>query len=267
MTISPKHVALTGNLSPNPVIAAGDGSPVVFLHGPFGQEWPGFLEDLSATHRVFAPANPGAEEPADLELLDDLHDLVVYYDELFDELGLTEPFDLIGHSYGGLVAAEYAATYPRRIRKLVLIDSMGLWRDDQPVNEYVTVAPEVLQGQLWHDTTAPAVAARLAPSEDIAEAQAQFMKEYLSVASTAHFVFPIPERGLHKRLRRISSETLLIWGAEDGLVPSAYAQEFQSRIASSEVRLVQAAGHFPHVEQQEEVSRLVLDFLARTGGK
>jgi len=45
-------VELGGSLSPNPVIAKGEGSDVVFLHGPFGQEWPGYLDDLAERHRA-----------------------------------------------------------------------------------------------------------------------------------------------------------------------------------------------------------------------
>lgn len=144
MTTAPNPVALSSPFSSNPVIAEGQGDPVVFLHGPLGQEWSGFLDDLAADHRVFAPANPGIDEPAELDLLDGMHDLVLYYDELFDNLGIGVPFDLVGHSYGGMVAAEYAATYPRKVRKLVLIDSMGLWLDDAPVGDFVTVAPRHL---------------------------------------------------------------------------------------------------------------------------
>jgi pimeloyl-ACP methyl ester carboxylesterase len=55
--------------------------------------------------------------------------LLLYYDDLFDRLGL-DRVDLVGHSFGGMVAAEYAATFRDRVGKLVLIDAMGLWRDD-----------------------------------------------------------------------------------------------------------------------------------------
>src|SRR4051812_30359704 len=114
MSGSTRSVQLGGELAPNPVIASGDGSPVVYLHGAFGQEWPGFLDDLAAEHRVYAPAHPGIEDPQDLARLDGFHDLVVYYDELLDALGVEE-VDLVGHSFGGMVAAELAATLTRRV--------------------------------------------------------------------------------------------------------------------------------------------------------
>lgn len=262
MTTASDHVELSGTLSPNPVIAQGTGSPVVFLHGPFGQEWPGFLDDLAGTHRVFAPANPGADEPADLELLDDMHDLVVYYDELFENLDIDVPFDLIGHSFGGMVAAEYAATHPTKVRKLVLISSMGLWTDEAPVEDFITAAPEALAARLWSDFEKPEVRARITLPEDLAEAQSQVSKRFVTLASVAHFTAPIPERGLAKRLRRVRAETLLVWGAKDGLVPVSYAEEFRIRIADAAVEIVEDAAHYPYLEQRDSVSRRVLDFLA-----
>ena len=59
--------------------------------------------------------------------LDSWLDLVVYYGELFDRLGLAAPA-LVGHSFGGLVAAEFAAAAPRAVGRLVLIDPTRICR-------------------------------------------------------------------------------------------------------------------------------------------
>ena len=160
-TQTAQSVELPGGFAANPVIIKGEGAPVVYLHGPFGQEWDGFLDDLAAHRRVYAPAHAGAEETEDLEQLDGLSDLVIYYDDLFDRLGL-EQVDLIGHSFGGMVAAEYAATFRDRVRKLVLIDAMGLWHDDAPVADHLLVSPEKLVKLLFNDPSKPEVKAKLA---------------------------------------------------------------------------------------------------------
>ena len=76
-----------------------------------GRSRGGFLDDLSTSRKVYAPAHAGSVDLADLEALDGLWDLLLYYDDLFAALGL-QKFDLVGHSFGGMVAAEYAATYP-----------------------------------------------------------------------------------------------------------------------------------------------------------
>jgi len=254
-------IEMPGEFSPNPVISKGDGSPVVFLHGPFGQEWPGYLDDLATDHRVYAPAHPGAEDPTDLTRLDHLWDLVLYYDELFHCLELGR-IDLVGHSFGGMVAAEIAATYPDRVRRLVLLDSMGLWLDECPVEEHVTVSPDVLHQLLYANPEAPEVAQRLTAPDDLAAAQAAMVRQFSATAATAHFTHPIPERGLSTRLHRIRAETLLLWGAQDGLVPPIYATEFQRQIADAQVALIDNAGHYPYLEQRIDVSRRTREFLA-----
>jgi pimeloyl-ACP methyl ester carboxylesterase len=262
MTTAPEPVALSGSLTPNAVIADGTGSPVVFLHGFLGQEWPDFLADLAGSHRVYAPANPGAEEPADLAFLDDMHDLVVYYDELFENLNLDIPFDLIGHSYGGMIAAEYAAAYPGKVKKLVLIDSMGLWTDECPVEDFISTAPETLLAKVYADPQSAEVLSRITPPEDAAAAQAGMIAQFMSLSSVAHFTAPIPERGLAKRLRRVRAETLLVWGAQDRLVPPQYVEEFRQHLPHAQYQIIEGAAHYPYVEKRAEVSRRVLDFLA-----
>ena len=69
---------------------------------------------MAARHTVFAPAHPGAVEPNDLHQLDNLWDLMLYYDDVLAALGLDQ-VDLIGHSFGGMVAAELAASFPQRV--------------------------------------------------------------------------------------------------------------------------------------------------------
>ena len=72
------------------------------------------------------PDHPGTSEgdPESHRALDDMWDLALFYDELFDKLGLEAPA-LVGHSFGGMVAGDIAANFPKRIGKLVLIDSLG----------------------------------------------------------------------------------------------------------------------------------------------
>jgi pimeloyl-ACP methyl ester carboxylesterase len=260
-TSTAQNVELPGGFAANPVLVKGAGAPLVYLHGPFGQEWDGFLDDLSAYRRVYAPAHAGSEETEDLEHLDSLSDLVLYYDDLFDRLGL-ERFDLVGHSFGAMVAAEYAATFRDRVGKLVLIDAMGLWRDDAPVQDHLLVSPEKLVKLLFNDPAKPEVAAKLAMPKERDAMNAAIVQRFGALASTAHFIHPIPERGLKRRLPRIKAETLVLWGAQDVLVPPIYAKEFAALIRRVRVQIVEGAGHVPQIEQREVVSEHLKKFLA-----
>ena len=72
----------------------------------------------------------------------------------------------------------------------------------------------------------------------------------------------MPDRGLARRLHRITAPTLVIWGAQDGLVPAVYAEEFGKRIAGARVEVLEGCGHVPQVEKQAETLALVRGFLS-----
>lgn len=259
-TTTAQNIELPGGFAANPVLIEGAGAPVIYLHGPFGQEWDGFLDDLAEYRRVYAPAHAGSEETEDLEHLDSVADLILYYDDLFDRLGLGR-VDLVGHSFGAMVAAEYAATFRDRVGKLVLIDAMGLWRDDAPVGDHLLVSPEKLVKLLFNDPSKPEVAAKLAMPPEREAMDAALVRRFSALASTAHFIHPIPERGLRRRLARIKAETLVLWGAQDALVPPVYAAEFAALIPHARVQMIENAGHVPQIEQRQLVSEHLMKFL------
>jgi pimeloyl-ACP methyl ester carboxylesterase len=74
---------------------------------------------LAASCTVYAPEHPGTTvgDPDSVQHLDNLWDLVLYYYEILDQLGL-QSVPIIGHSFGGMVAAELAANNPERVSKL-----------------------------------------------------------------------------------------------------------------------------------------------------
>jgi pimeloyl-ACP methyl ester carboxylesterase len=82
-----------------------------------------------------------------------------------------------------------------------------------------------------------------------------------AMGATGKFLWPIPDKGLKKRIHRVQAPTLIVWGKEDRLSPPVYAEEFARRIAGARVEMVDHAGHAPHLEQPEAVGRLIRDFL------
>jgi pimeloyl-ACP methyl ester carboxylesterase len=243
---------------------AGEGPPLVFLHGPWGlAPNRAFLDLLARMYTVFAPKHPGTSrgDPEAVHRLDDWLDLLVYYGELWDSLGLDSPA-VIGHSFGGMLACEIAASRAGRVSALVLIDPVGLWRDDLPVRNWMILSEEERRHALFAEPEGEAAKQFFSlPGDPDArvEAQAGFI---WAQACTGKFVWPIPDKGLKKRIHRIATPTLIIWGRVDGVIPPAYAEEFGRRIAYSRIELIDAAGHVPHLEQPERVGRLARDFLA-----
>ena len=241
---------------------AGQGEPLVFLHGGGGfTGWAPFLDDLAEDYKVYAPRHPGFGESTGLEHLDDVVDMALFYLDLFDALGLSS-LNLVGSSLGGMFAAEIAALGGSYVKKLVLQAPAGLWLDDAIPPDIFTMSPDEIARAAYFDPEA-AQARLLAPNPDDKEvtAKATFERQKADIA-TAKFVWPIWDKGLKKRIHRIKAPTLLVWGESDGLVPPVYGEEFKRLIPGSQLVIISKAGHIPSFEQQTEYVRIVREFLS-----
>jgi pimeloyl-ACP methyl ester carboxylesterase len=244
------------------VLAAGRGAPLVYFHSYFERSaWSPFLDLLARSFSVFAPAHPGVAGSSGIETLDDLLDLTLAYDELFTALGV-ERAHLVGHSFGAMAAAELAAVFPVRAQSLTLASPLGLWRDDAPPADILILPADELAAVLWRDPTSRVAVEWAAGSggdpEDIA-AQVESLQRRSSMAK---FVWPIPDKGLRRRLHRIAAPTLLVWGDEDRANPVVYAEEWQRRVKGAALRLL-PGGHMVLHETPEPAARAVAE-LARS---
>ncbi len=244
------------------VLSKGSGPALVFLHGPWGLTWDPFLDHLARTFTVHAPEHPGTTpgRPDDASQLDGLWDLVLCYDELLDALGL-ETAIVVGHSFGGMVACELAAHAPRRVRGLGLIAPIGLWRDDAPVVNWMMLNPGQLPGRIFADPGGTVAQQLFAPGGDAEAAAMAQVRLVWAMGTTGKFIWPLPDKGLRKRLHRVTARTLVVWGRQDALVPPVYGEEFVRRIPGARLETVEGAGHMPHLEQPDTVVGLLRDVL------
>jgi len=245
------------------VRTGGSGPPLVYLHPAAGLAWDPFLDKLAQDYTIYAPEFPGTTpgDPYAIHQVDDLWDTVLIYEQALRELGLSG-IPAVGQSFGGMLAAELAAAYPGLFSRVVLLDPVGLWRDDVPVANCIAAAPAELPGLLFADPAGEAAQALLALPEDpdaLASAQAAMV---WNLGATGKLCWPIPDRGLHKRLHRITAPTLIVWGEQDALASPVYAEEFRTRITGSRVEIIPKSGHIPQVEQTETTYAAVSAFLA-----
>ena len=262
VTVEERFPAIRGGSLNPKVMTAGDGPPVVFLHGAGGLRWDGFLDDLSSEFSVYAPLHPGLHDPDDINKLDTLWDLVLYHYELFDALGLESPA-VIGHSYGGMLAAELASTNPGRVSKLALMNPVGFWLEEHPVLDWTIMEPEALVQAVFADPESDFAKAFLVEPEDEEKLKQFHIARTWAIACTSKFTWPIPDRGLKNRIHRVSAPALVLWGKQDRLVPPEYAQEFANRLTNTTVRteVLDGAGHIPQMEQRARVTGIMKEFL------
>jgi pimeloyl-ACP methyl ester carboxylesterase len=244
------------------VKTAGSGPPLVYLHAAGGPIWDPFVEWLTERYTVYAPHHPGTGETAreSIYSVESLWDLILIYDELLDALNLPS-VPLIGTSFGGMMACELAAHRPDRVTKMVLLDPIGLWREDAPVAQYMLMPPEKLVATLYKHLDSEPVQAALKMPDDPKQAAVVTADLVWALGATGKFVWPIPDKGLKKRLHRVKAPTLIVWGEDDALVSSIYAKEFAARIANAKVEIIKDCGHVPQVERLDILKPLVTKFL------
>ena len=245
------------------VLVAGSGTPVVFLHGVSGflSDDP-FLDRLASRYRVYAPELPGYGESAGDELLEDMLDFALHGWDVVAALGLERPH-LVGHSVGGMIAAEMAAIAPNDVGKLVLVGAAGLWLPEHPIPDLFSYfLPQDYARVLFHD--ADAGQAMLTGGFDFSgvEALAEFyIANSRRMATAGKLLFPIPNRRVSKRLYRVTAETLVLWGKEDRLMPPVYGETWRALIPDARLVEIAGAGHMLPYEQPDAFTAALTTFL------
>jgi pimeloyl-ACP methyl ester carboxylesterase len=244
------------------VFEAGSGTPLVFLHGAGGlfAENP-FLDQLAARYHVFAPELPGYGASTGEDLLEDMLDFALHGWDVVTALGLRRPH-LIGHSMGGMIAAEMACIAPNDLGKLVLVSAAGLWLPEHPIPDLFALLPFEFATLLFHDPVAGA--AMLTGGLDFSNLEAIrdfYIGNAKQMGVAGKILFPIPNRRLSKRLYRLTAETAIIWGASDLLIPPVYAEKWKELIPGARLVILDAAGHMVPYEQPAAFTHAVIKFL------
>jgi pimeloyl-ACP methyl ester carboxylesterase len=244
------------------VLEAGQGAPVVFFHGAGGlfKEEP-LLERLSARFHVFAPEWPGYGVEGGEEKLEDMLDFALHGWDVIDSLGLERP-SLIGHSMGGMIAAEMACVANRALAKLALIAPAGLWLDSHPIPDLFSMLPFELVGALFADPKNGEKFLTGGIDFTNPDALTQFLVGNARRLGTAgKILFPIPNRRVSKRLYRLTAPTLVVWGKADKLIPPAYAERWQQLLPHARLALVEGGAHMLPHEQPDVVAAEIERFF------
>jgi pimeloyl-ACP methyl ester carboxylesterase len=239
--------------------------PVVFLHGaagPIGDE-EFLLATAAGGYRVLAPEWPGYGSSVGEELLEDMLDFALHGWDVVNGLDLGR-VTLVGHSMGGMIAAEMAAVSPERLRALVLVSPNGLWDDDKPVVDLFSLLPFQFAEVLFADPAAGA--ALLTGGVDFTDMEALtefFVGNSRRLGTAGKILFPIPNRRLSKRLYRVATPTLIAWGSADRYMDPSYALAWQGLLEDSSILALDGAGHMVPFERPAELAAALCDFVAR----
>ena len=239
----------------------GKGEPLVYLHGAIASKgWSPFLDLLAQEYTVYAPLQPGFEEVEGLETLNDIVDLALYYFDLLDALKL-EQVNVVGHFLGAMVATEMAALCPHYISKLALASPAGFWLEDTQIPDIFIMSDSEIRANMWYDAESPSALAAVPKQESEEEQSKRLLERTIDLAAASKFLWPIPDRGLGRRIHRVKAPVLLLWGEEDRIVPPVYAKEFSNRLEHADEVILPRCGHLSMLEEPEEFARKVAEFF------
>lgn len=241
------------------VVEAGDGAPVVLLHGPgaHGVAWLRVIPDLAEHARVIAPDLPshGASDPFDGS--PDTGRLLAWLDDLIERTCETPPV-LVGHLLGGALAARFAAQRGDRLRGLVLVDTLGL-QDFDPAPDFgralaafAAHPTDATHDALWALCAFDLEAMRQRMGEqwdairaytlDRARVPALRAGQHALMAAVGLHAIP------HDQIARIAVPTTLIWGRHDRATPLRVAEAASLRYGWP-LHVIEQAADDPPMEQ------------------
>ena len=237
------------------------GDPVLLLHG-FGGDlanWRFNHEALASTRAVYAPDLPGHGESSKDVGEGTLRSLTESVAGFMDAVGLPKAH-AVGHSLGGGVVLDLALTHPGRVLSATLIASLGLGpeintgyidgfigsqrrKDIQPHLQSLFGDPSYVSRQLVEDVL------KFKRLDGVDGALRTIAAGFIADGRQAVV--------LRERLADLSTPILVIWGADDQIVPASHA----SGISGSEVHVIEGSGHMVQMEAATEVNGIIDAFL------
>ena len=269
-----EHRFVTVNGIRTHYVAAGKGDPLLLLHGMGASlmAWALNIEPLSHKFSVYAIDIPGhgdSDKP-DLDYL--LPTAVDFVREFMNVLGI-ERASLAGNSMGGMIALRTAVDFPELVDRLVLVDAAGLGRE---VAWFIRAMSLPLVGELIENPSprnTRALLKRIFYNPDLL--QESLIRELLRtriLPGSKRAVLRIIRgsiglRGLHSKwmmadeLGQLNSPVLLVWGAQDRILPVSHATDAAQRAPQVSLSIYEECGHWPQMEKGQEFNRLALEFL------
>ncbi len=248
----------------------GQGFPLLLLHGLGAScsAWQPNLHFLSDHFRVIAPDLPGSGLSDKPEVSYNPEFFVGFLQDFLDYMGI-ERCILLGNSFGGMIAASFAARFPDKLSGLILEDSAGLGReveselkrallesrDKEGIRDFLTL--------LFQDTKF------IFPG--VVEEMFKFRQQPEDFAALKSAIeHSLDQAGqlvdLSHRLADLSMPTLVVWGAVDRIIPLEHGIKAAQALVKGELKVYEDCGHCPHIEAAARFNQDVLSFAARLAG-
>lgn len=239
-----------------------EGKTLVLIHGmgDSSRAWYLIGPELLKTYRLIAPDLPGhglSEVPACCYKIENYEKDIA---ELLDSLKIDKAV-FVGHSMGAFIAQRFAADYPARVEKLILISSSDSAAGNKEL-DYVAGAAQTSRGtqnskftdHWWTITTVMPVPESLA-------SKAKNERENIPKDVWNADVKIMMDQNQKPDLAKINVPTLILWGEKDKIFSKADQDRLHSEIAHSEFKEYAGAGHTVQWEMPAEVTADIKAFV------
>ena len=185
---------------------------------------------------------------------------VKFLENFLNSLGVKKA-SIVGSSFGGLVAAEFAIKNTNMVNKLILVSPAGTMKSStKTLEEYILAALYPTHDNAWRAFISMAFDPRTVKEQTIEDfidrmklpnAKYAFMSTMIGIRNTTN---------LSSRLNKILSPTIIVWGEQDEMIPVKNAEEYRN-IPNSNLQVIPKCGHTPFTEKPEVFSKIAIDFL------
>jgi pimeloyl-ACP methyl ester carboxylesterase len=244
------------------MLKGGTGRSLLVLHGVEGHEgWLAFHDALTEQATVYAPGHPGYGQTERPTWMETIAHQAVFYQWFLQEAGLQE-VDLVGVGVGGWIAAQMAVMCQSTLRHLVLVDAAGV-RPTQGEVLDIFILPwrEVIERSLY-DAENCAEALRIytaTPLQEFGGVREAGRSMSMRMCYRPYMYDP----ALLPTLGKIQVPTLVVWGAQDRIIPIECGQLYQRAIPGATLRVIERCSHWPHFEHPETLADIIREFIAR----
>jgi pimeloyl-ACP methyl ester carboxylesterase len=243
------------------MLKGGSGRPLLMLHGVEGHEgWLAFHEALAAQATVYAPAHPGFGQTPRPAWMETIAHQAVFYHWFLQAVGLQD-VDVVGVGVGGWIAAQMAVMCDAPLRHLVLVDAAGVRpQQGEVLDIFIMPWREVMERSLY-DAARCAEADRIytaAPLQEFGGEREAGRSMSIRMCYRPYMYDP----ALLPTLGKIRVPTLIVWGANDQIVPLECGQLYQQAIPGATLRVLEGCGHWAHFEQPQALAESIREFIA-----
>jgi pimeloyl-ACP methyl ester carboxylesterase len=242
-------------------LTGGTGRPLIVLHGVEGHEgWLAFHEALAEHATVYAPAHPGYGQTERPPWMETIAHQAVFYQWFLQEAGLRE-VDLVGVGVGGWIAAQMVVMCQTNLRHLVLVDAAGVRpRQSDVMDIFIIPWREVIERSLYEaENCAEALRIYSAtPLQEFGGVREAGRSMSMRMCYRPYMYDP----ALLPTLGKIRVPTLVVWGAQDQIIPLECGHLYQQAIPGATLRVIDRCGHWPHFERPEVLAEIIHEFIA-----